>query len=75
MAESFLTNPNGGAIAVWTSSTLTYPEGQMEMAREAFRYLFEGTLGNAIVRAKAATNDLDVRRSWILFGDPSMRVR
>lgn len=75
MAEAFLTNPNGGAIAVWTSSTLTYPEGQMEMAREAFRNLFKGTLGDALVRAKAATSDVDVRRSWMLFGDPSMRVR
>jgi len=26
-------------------------------------------------QAKLATNDLDVRCTWILFGDPSMKIR
>jgi len=25
--------------------------------------------------AKAATKDLDVRRTWILFGDPTTRLK
>jgi len=32
-------------------------------------------LGDATMRAKSAINDPDVRRTWILFGDPSMRLR
>jgi hypothetical protein len=32
------------------------------------------TLGDAVRHAKAATPDLDVRRTWILFGDPTMRL-
>jgi len=76
MAEELLTNPNGGAVAVWASSTLTFPEPQMEMATEMFRQLFSGaTAGEAAMRSKAATTDQDVRRSWIFFGDPSMSLR
>ena len=32
-------------------------------------------LGDAVKSAKAAVTDPDVRRSWILFGDPTMRLR
>jgi len=30
--------------------------------------------GDAAIRAKATTMDADVRRAWILFGDPTMRI-
>ena len=33
------------------------------------------TLGEAAVAAKAAVVDPDVRRTWILFGDPTMRLK
>jgi len=33
------------------------------------------TLGEAVRRAKAAVSDQDVRRTWILFGDPTTRLR
>jgi len=42
------------------------------------RLLFSGqslTLGQAAVRAKAATDDQDVRRTWILFGDPMTKLK
>jgi len=42
------------------------------------RLLFNGeglTLGEATAGAKAATIDQDVRRSWILFGDPTTRLK
>ena len=32
-------------------------------------------LGDATRQAKLATTDLDVRRTWILFGDPTMKIR
>lgn len=76
LAEALMTNPSGGAVAVWTSSTLTEPVPQLEMAEEMFRQLFGGaSVGEAAMRAKAATSDQDVRKSWILFGDPSMKLR
>ena len=31
-------------------------------------------LGLLILRAKSGTTDNDVRRTWILFGDPAMRI-
>lgn len=75
-AEQLLANPQGGAVAVWASSTLTAPAPQVEMTRELVRQLFAGaTLGDAVRAAKAATSDQDARRSWILFGDPSMPLR
>ncbi|MEK6373632.1 MAG: C25 family cysteine peptidase [Acidobacteriota bacterium] len=78
LAEALMKAPNGGAIAVWTSSSLTQPDQQSIMNRELFRQLFGGasiTLGEAITRAKAAVSDPDVRKSWVLFGDPSMRLK
>jgi uncharacterized repeat protein (TIGR01451 family) len=76
LAESLLLNPNGGAAAVWASSTLTDPGSQLTAASELYRRLFAGArLGDAAIKAKAATTNPDVRRSWILFGDPAMPLR
>lgn len=78
LAESLLKAEGGGALAVWASSGLTEPGGQSEANRELFRALFAEPgvrLGDAVRRAKAATPDRDVRRTWVLFGDPSVRLR
>ena len=71
LAESLLRAEGGGAIAVWTSSGLTRPEGQSLMNKMLVTLLFDGmsrTLGETIMKAKAATKDMDVRRTWILLG-------
>ncbi|HEX7139660.1 MAG TPA: C25 family cysteine peptidase, partial [Vicinamibacterales bacterium] len=77
LAESLLTAPNGGAVAVWASSTLTEPDVQSVMNNELMRQLFVSgrSIGDALALAKKAVADQDVRRSWILFGDPSMKLR
>lgn len=77
LAESLLTAPNGGAVGVWTSSTLTEPDVQQVMNDELIRQLFVSgrSVGDAVILAKKAVTDPDVRRSWILFGDPSMKLR
>jgi uncharacterized repeat protein (TIGR01451 family) len=78
LAEALLKAPNGGAVAVWASSTLTQPDQQAIMARELFRQLFgpeKLTLGQAVARAKVVATDPDVRKSWIFFGDPTMKLR
>jgi hypothetical protein len=76
LAESLM-RAEGGAVAVWASSGMTSPGGQIVINQEAYRLLFDGavTLGEATRRAKAAVGDNDVRRTWILLGDPSMRLR
>jgi hypothetical protein len=78
LGEVLIKRSRGGAVAVWTSSGLTAPNEQALMNVELMRLLFGAKstrLGEAARRAKAATTDQDVRKSWILFGDPSMRLR
>ena len=72
LAESLIRSEQGGAIAVWASSALNSSPGQLQMAQELYRLVFQDgvSLGEAAAQAKAAVSDLDVRRSWIFFGDP-----
>jgi hypothetical protein len=78
LGESVLKAPNGGAVSVWASTGFTEPQPQFDLDAEFYRQLFGATelrLGQAIRNAKAATSDMDVRRTWILLGDPTMRIR
>jgi autotransporter-associated beta strand protein len=79
LAEALMRADNGGAVAVWASSGLTEPDAQSQMDQQLMRLLFtdgqSSTLGDAVRGAKHATNDQDVRKTWILFGDPTMRIR
>ncbi|MEK6303498.1 MAG: C25 family cysteine peptidase [Acidobacteriota bacterium] len=73
-----LMKSTGGAAAVWASSAMTYADSQAPMNAEFYRQLFASSrprLGDAAAKAKTATPDLDVRRSWVLFGDPTMRFK
>ena len=77
LGESLLKAPQGGAIAVWASSGMTESDGQTVLDKELMRLLFSArkpTIGEATAGAKAATGDLDVRRTWILLGDPAMKL-
>ena len=77
LGEALMKSP-GGAVAVWASSAMTYADSQVPMNVEFYRQLFATSrprLGDAAVRAKASTHDFDVRRSWVLFGDPTMRLK
>jgi hypothetical protein len=78
MAEALMLSPNGGAVAVWASSGLTAPEPQFSMDRTLAQTLFAAprvVLGDAIMSAKASITDLDAKRTFILFGDPAMRLQ
>ncbi|MFL6212804.1 MAG: C25 family cysteine peptidase [Blastocatellia bacterium] len=79
LAESLVKSP-GGAVAVWSSSGISTPGEQARMNAALYKVLFgDGgaglTLGEAISRAKLAAADDDVRKTWTLIGDPSMRLR
>ncbi|MCP9496530.1 MAG: C25 family cysteine peptidase [Pyrinomonadaceae bacterium MAG19_C2-C3] len=77
LAEALLKAPNG-AIAVWASSGETIPTGQHLMNKRFYQSIIgeQGvTIGEATLRAKTTTFDTDVRRSWILFGDPASHAR
>jgi hypothetical protein len=83
LAETLVKIERGGAVAVWTSSGMTDPRAQGPLNQEVFRRMFAAdktdaqsfTLGELVMRAKSAVSDADVRRTWILFGDPAMRLR
>ena len=79
LAESLLKAESGGAVAVWASSGMTLPTDQTLLNQELYRLLFNRgqamTIGVAVMQAKAATSDPDVRRTWILLGDPAMKLK
>jgi hypothetical protein len=76
-----LMRQNGGAAAVWASTGMCLPDGQSLMNQEMYRQMFSTTggrrptLGEAAMRAKAASPDTDVRKTWVLLGDPTTRLR
>ena len=76
LAEALMKAPNGGAVGVWASSGLTNADGQASMSLEFIKQLFNShqTVGEAILKAKAAVKDLDVQKTWIYFGDPTMKL-
>jgi hypothetical protein len=79
LAESLMKAERGGAVAVWASSGMTTPAGQLVLNQQMFNLVLDSpgslTLGEATVKAKSAVTDSDVRRTWILFGDPTMKLR
>ena len=78
LAQALLFSQNGGAVAVWASSGLTSPQPQLQMDQNVVKLLFTLpalSLGDAIRQAKADITDSDVRRTYILFGDPLLRLK
>jgi uncharacterized repeat protein (TIGR01451 family) len=78
LAESLLLSQNGGAVAVWASSGLTAPGPQFQMDQALVKTLFTQpsiTMGDAVQFAKSGIADPDVRKTFILFGDPLMRLK
>jgi hypothetical protein len=79
LAEALVKAERGGAIAVWASSGMTGPGDQAPMGLEVFRRVFDSnsllTIGEVTARAKVASKNRDVRLTWILFGDPTTRLK
>jgi hypothetical protein len=77
LAESVLLSPNGGGVAVWASSGFTEQPPQSSMNQALLAQLASHPnepIGRLILQAKSGTTDNDVRRTWILFGDPAMKL-
>jgi uncharacterized repeat protein (TIGR01451 family) len=78
IAEALMKNAGGGAVGVWASSALTPPNEQTRVNRELLRQFFTApaqSVGDAVLKAKQVTTNSDVRRAWILFGDPSIKLQ
>lgn len=78
LSKALILAPNGGAVAVWASSgfTVAPPQGAMDQALLSVWAASPTTpIGQAILSAKTGVTDPDVRRTWILFGDPLMQLQ
>jgi hypothetical protein len=57
---------------------MTEPDKQAVMNKELIKLLYGKeslTLGEATAKVKASVSDQDIRRTWILFGDPTTRLK
>jgi hypothetical protein len=78
LAELLVKAEGGGAVAAWASSAMTTPDEQAVMNRQLYRLLLASptlSLGEAVRGSKSAISNVDVRRTWILLGDPTMRLK
>ena len=70
--------PNGGAVAVLTSSGLNQPTPQNKLDGLVVQSAFSSArpaMGDVILGAKAQIGDIGVRKTYVLLGDPAMRVK
>lgn len=78
LGEALLAAPNG-AVASWASSGLTTPDVQEIMATRFYNQIGAGNftrLGDLVKDAKTEVKGgRDVRLSWVLLGDPTLKVR
>lgn len=80
LAEVLTTTPNKGAVVAWASSGKTTPDLQEQMAIRFYNKLNEGNItkmGDLVKDAKSALVNYgtDVRLSWVLIGDPMLKLR
>jgi uncharacterized repeat protein (TIGR01451 family) len=78
LGVSLILAANGGGVAVLASSGLNQPAPQTNLNALVVENAFGGdnvTLGDAIVKAKSNITDPDVRRTFVLFGDPAMKIK
>ncbi len=82
LADRLLFNPDGGAIAMWASTSLSNPDVQQPLQNNFYQKVATQPgirLGDAILAAKVLTgwssgND-EVMSSWTLLGDPMIQIR
>jgi Peptidase family C25 len=78
LAVALLLAPNGGGVAALASSGLNQSPPQTELDKLIVEDAFNSaraTLGESILKAKSHITDREVRRTYILFGDPVMQIK
>ncbi|CAN5272031.1 hypothetical protein BH10ACI1_BH10ACI1_05620 [soil metagenome] len=80
LAEGLMKNGQGGAIAVWASSGTNFPQTQATVSQAVMRMIFNPQkgrirIGDIIREAKQITADQDVRRNYLLLGDPTLVIK
>jgi hypothetical protein len=78
LAKAIMLAPSGGAVATWASSGLTDSSGQSILDQAMVSALYGShslAIGEAAAAAKKAVSNLDIRRTWILLGDPATKLQ
>jgi hypothetical protein len=81
MAEEFLRVKDEGAVAMWAATSLGYPTSHRALLGAFYDAIFEHDvygLGQATTEAKFAAystpGGVDLAQTFVLFGDPAMRL-
>lgn len=78
VSERLLFAQNGGGGATWASTTETTPDFQFTMGARFYNEVGASNLkriGDLIKAAKSTIAGSDVGYSWVLLGDPALKVR
>jgi uncharacterized repeat protein (TIGR01451 family) len=78
LAVTLMLAPNGGAVAVLSSSGLNQAPPQTLLDKLIVQNAFSTpspALGDAILKAKSGINDIGVRKTYNLLGDPAMKLK
>jgi hypothetical protein len=76
LSAALLRTPAGGAWSMWASSGLTFPTEHAALSSALLTATLNDalTLGEATLKAKQTIQDVDIRATFHLFGDPSARA-
>lgn len=79
--EAALINPNGGAIALFTTTRLVYQSSNYRLSQQVYNYMFSKDengkrlrLGDIIRIAKNKTSDTSNKFKFSLLGDPAITL-
>jgi hypothetical protein len=79
LSEALLKSPNGGGVVTWASTGKTTPDVQDVLGQRFYQQIGAGNIpriGDLVKDAKTAVvGGTDVRLSWVLLGDPMLKVR
>jgi uncharacterized repeat protein (TIGR01451 family) len=78
LAVTLLLAPNGGAVATLASTGLNQPAPQTQLDKLIVQNVLSSagpTLGDSILKAKSQIGDVNVRKTFVLFGDPAMKIK
>lgn len=78
VSERLLFAQNGGGAVTWASTTETTPDFQFTMGAQFYNDVSESNIkrmGDLVKAAKSTIAGSDVGYSWVLLGDPALKVR
>lgn len=80
LAEALVKAPNGGGVATWASTVDTTPDIELSVGERFYQQVALGQInrmGDLVVDARSHSlpPTSDASYSWILLGDPALKVR